>query len=113
MTDTVLDLEPDFVKIPQVQPPPTSPGLPNQERKLLQKFCVFFFPQSVINKELSENLLVYDDGFELDSEDMAAIFKLHTNKRKLIPLNTLKSGEVVYRDGKSRHFPYHFEEPQC
>ena len=68
--------------------------------------------QSVIDRELAENLRVFEEGFELDRGDMEAIFKLNTNKRKLIPLNKLKSGETVYRDGKSRHFPYNFVEPE-
>ena len=67
--------------------------------------------QSVINKELLENLKVFEDGFELDQDEMNAIFKLNKNLRKLVPINKLKSGEVVIRDGKSRHFPYNYVEP--
>lgn len=80
-------------------------------RWLLQRGLIAI-PKSVIDHELAENLRVFEEGFELDSEDMEAIFKLNTNKRKLIPLNKLKSGETVYRDGKSRHFPYNFVEPE-
>merc|ERR1712083_1134473 len=57
-------------------------------------------PKSVIKRELLENLKVFE--FELDSEDMKAISYLN---------NKLKSGEIVLRDGKSRHFPFTFEEP--
>ena len=65
--------------------------------------------QSVIESELLNNLEVYE--FELSPEDMEKINGLNKNLRKIIPINKLKSGECVLRDGKSRHFPFHFEEP--
>ena len=49
--------------------------------------------------------------FELDLEDMKAIGYLNKNLRKIVPINKLKSGEVILRDGKSRHYPFTFEEP--
>ena len=48
--------------------------------------------------------------FELDLEDMKAIGYLNKNLRKIVPVNKLKDGSVVLRDGKSRHFPFHYEE---
>lgn len=49
--------------------------------------------------------------FELTSEEMEAINRLNTNKRKIVPIVKLHSGEVILRDGKSRHFPFDFVEP--
>jgi len=66
-------------------------------------------PKSVIKRELLENMKVFE--FELDSEDMKAISYLNKNLRLIVPINKLKSGEIVLRDGKSRHFPFTFEEP--
>ena len=65
--------------------------------------------QSVIESELLENMKVFE--FELDLEDMKAIGYLNKNLRKIVPVNKLKSGEIILRDGKSRHYPFTFEEP--
>ena len=65
--------------------------------------------QSVINSELSDNLKAYD--FELTDKEMKMIYGLNKNMRKIVPINKLKSGEVVLRDGKSCHFPFNYEEP--
>ena len=65
--------------------------------------------QSVIPSELSDNLKVYE--FELTEYEMETIYTLNKNMRKIVPIVKLKSGEVVLRDGKSRHYPFTFEEP--
>ena len=67
--------------------------------------------QSVIESELSENLTVFGNEFELDSDEMEEISKLNKNLRKIVPINKLKSGEVVLRDAKCRHYPFAFKEP--
>ena len=67
------------------------------------------FPlQSVIERELLDNLKAYE--FELTEDEMQKIFGLNKNLRKIVPVNKLKDGSVVLRDGKSRHFPFHYEE---
>jgi len=78
---------------------------------LLQRKLVTI-PKSVIKSELAENLRVLEDGFELDKGDMDAIFSLNRDLRKIVPVAKLKSGEIVLRDGKSRHFPYNYIEPK-
>ena len=65
--------------------------------------------QSVIESELLDNLKVYE--FELTGDEMEKINGLNKNIRKIVPINKLKSGEVVVRDARSRHFPFTFEEP--
>ena len=65
--------------------------------------------QSVIESELLDNLKVYE--FELTEDDMEKINGLNKNIRKIVPINKLKSGEVVLRDARSRHYPFRFEEP--
>ena len=67
--------------------------------------------KSVIERELLENLKVFEAGFVLTEADMEAINRLNKNLRKIVPINKLKNGEVVLRDGKSRHFPFTYEEP--
>ena len=96
---------------------------------MLNTISIIF--QSVIKRELLENMKVFE--FELDSEDMKAISYLNKNLRLIVPINKLKSGvyisflssstlliqtnifillgEIVLRDGKSRHFPFTFDEP--
>ena len=69
----------------------------------------FLILQSVIESELLDNLKVYD--FELSSDEMAIIDTLNKNLRKIIPVNKLKSGETVFRDAKSRHYPFNYREP--
>ena len=64
--------------------------------------------QSVIERELLDNLKAYE--FELTEDEMQKIFGLNKNLRKIVPVNKLKDGSVVLRDGKSRHFPFHYEE---
>ena len=54
---------------------------------------------------------VFEAGFVLTEADMEAINRLNKNLRKIVPINKLKNGEVVLRDGKSRHFPFTYEEP--
>jgi len=66
-------------------------------------------PKSVIPSELSDNLKVYE--FELTEYEVETIYTLNKNMRKIVPIVKLKSGEVVLRDGKSRHYPFTFEEP--
>ena len=65
--------------------------------------------QSVIPSELSDNLKVYE--FELTEYEVETIYTLNKNMRKIVPIVKLKSGEVILRDGKSRHYPFTFEEP--
>ena len=71
-------------------------------------FFLTFFSQSVIERELLDNLKAYD--FALTQNEMQMIFGLNKNMRKIVPVNKLKDGSVILRDGKSRHFPFHFEE---
>lgn len=75
-------------------------------------FCIFlswfFYIQSVIERELLDNLKAYE--FELTEDEMKKIFGLNKNLRKIVPVNKLKDGSVVLRDGKSRHYPFHYEE---
>jgi len=66
-------------------------------------------PKSVIEKELLENMKVFEFG--LDEKDMKAISALNQNLRKIVPINKVKSGEIILRDGRSRHYPFTFEEP--
>jgi len=66
-------------------------------------------PKSVIEKELLENMKVFEFG--LDEKDMEAISALNQNLRKIVPINKVKSGETILRDGRSRHYPFTFEEP--
>ena len=67
-----------------------------------------FIFQSIINSELSDNLKVSE--FELTDEEMEKIHTLNKNMRKIVPIVKLKNGEIILRDGKSRHFPFTFEE---
>jgi len=76
-------------------------------RWLLQRNLVTI-PKSVIERELLDNLKAYE--FELTEDEMQKIFGLNKNLRKIVPVNKLKDGSVVLRDGKSRHFPFHYEE---
>ena len=62
----------------------------------------------MIESELLDNLKVYE--FELTEDEVKKIYGLNKNLRKIVPINKLKDGTVVLRDGKSRHFPFHFEE---
>ena len=71
-------------------------------------FSHFCSLQSVIERELLDNLKAYE--FELTEDEMQKIFGLNKNLRKIVPVNKLKDGSVVLRDGKSRHFPFHYEE---
>ena len=63
----------------------------------------------MIKTELLENLKVFD--FEITQEEMDIVASMNKNIRKIVPVNKLKSGEVILRDGKSRHYPFHHEEP--
>lgn len=74
----------------------------------LHFFTHFYSLQSVIERELLDNLKAYE--FELTEDEMQKIFGLNKNLRKIVPVNKLKDGSVVLRDGKSRHFPFHYEE---
>ena len=74
----------------------------------LHFFIHFCSLQSVIERELLDNLKAYE--FELTEDEMQKIFGLNKNLRKIVPVNKLKDGSVVLRDGKSRHFPFHYEE---
>ena len=58
-----------------------------------------FFQQSIIEKELLENMKVFD--FELDDADMAVFNKLDKHLRKIVPIVTLKDGTVEPRDKHS------------
>ena len=68
----------------------------------------FILFQSIINSELSDNLKVSE--FELTDEEMDKIHTLNKNMRKIVPIVKLKNGEIILRDGKSRHYPFTFEE---
>ena len=65
-------------------------------------------PKSVITSELLNNMEAFD--FELNHDEMQQISAMNKNIRKIVPINKLKSGEVVLRDGKSKHFPFFIEE---
>lgn len=64
-------------------------------------------PKSIIKKELEENLKIYD--FEITEEEVKAIDGLNKGIRKLVPIVTLETGEVVPRDREDRFYPYHEE----
>jgi diketogulonate reductase-like aldo/keto reductase len=57
---------------------------------------------------LLDNLQAFE--FELNDNEMEKLSALNRNLRKIIPVVKLTSGEVILRDGKSRHFPFAFEE---
>jgi len=64
-------------------------------------------PKSIIKKELEENLQIFD--FELSKEEVEKIDELNKGIRKLIPIVTLATGEVVPRDKGDRFYPYNEE----
>jgi len=64
-------------------------------------------PKSIIKKELEENLQIFD--FQLSKEEVETIDGLNKGIRKLIPIVTLATGEVVPRDQGDRFYPYREE----
>ena len=60
--------------------------------------------QSIIEKELLENMKVFD--FELDDADMAVFNGLDKHLRKIVPIVTLKDGTVEPRDLHSIHYAW-------
>jgi len=69
---------------------------------------VSIIPKSVIPSELSDNLGCF--SVTLKAEDIATITTLERGVRKIVPLKTLKNGEVELRDKTSPDFP--FVEPE-
>ena len=71
-------------------------------------FCFLSSLQSVIESELLDNLKIFD--FSLDDSDMKSIKGLDQNLRKIDPIKTLASGEVILRDKTSKNYAFDYVE---